>query len=81
MAFIPYADNEPLEVKLAEVYEHIRGDRGIIPNILRIHADNPPALDGHFNLYQALMFKRSELSRTQREMIAVVVSQINECHY
>jgi alkylhydroperoxidase family enzyme len=32
-------------------------------------------------LYSTIMFGDSPLSRTQREMIAVVTSQVNECHY
>lgn len=82
MAFIPHADKAPLEPKLAEVYKQIRGAAGrIVPNILRVHSHSPTALEGHFNLYKTLMFGRSKLSRAQREMIAVVVSQINTCHY
>lgn len=33
------------------------------------------------NLYMEIMFTRSELSRAQREMIAVVVSITNNCSY
>ncbi|MBN2560693.1 MAG: carboxymuconolactone decarboxylase family protein [Phycisphaerae bacterium] len=82
MAFISYADSKPLDPELAEVYERIR-DRasGLVPNILRIHGYSPAALRAHFDLYKALMVKRSELSRAQREMIAIVVSQINGCFY
>jgi alkylhydroperoxidase family enzyme len=32
-------------------------------------------------LYGALMHGRSPLTRAQREMIAVVVSRTNGCHY
>ncbi|MCK4980999.1 MAG: carboxymuconolactone decarboxylase family protein [Candidatus Delongbacteria bacterium] len=35
----------------------------------------------HYDLYLEIMRKRSPLSRAQREMMAVVVSLINECHY
>jgi hypothetical protein len=42
---------------------------------------HPAALRAHYDLYRTLMFGRSELSRAQREMIAVVVSKTNGCHY
>ncbi len=32
-------------------------------------------------LYLAVMFGREGLSRRQRELLAVVVSRANDCHY
>jgi alkylhydroperoxidase family enzyme len=32
-------------------------------------------------LYQKIMFARGGLTRRQREMLAVVVSSTNSCHY
>jgi uncharacterized peroxidase-related enzyme len=82
MAFISYADDDPLDPKLAALYERVRDPKhGVVDNILRIHSHNPASADAHFALYKTLMFGRSGLSRIQREMIAVVVSQINQCHY
>ncbi len=82
MAFIPYADQEPLSAELAELYDRCRDpESGQVPNILRAHSHHPAALEAHLGLYKTLMFERSALSRAQREMIAVVVSQVNECYY
>ncbi len=50
-------------------------------NILRIHGVNPAVLKAHLALYRAIMHGDSPLTRTQREMMAVAVSAINECHY
>ena len=50
-------------------------------NILRIHGINPPVLRAHYDLYKAVMFGQSPLTRIQREMVAVSVSGLNECHY
>jgi len=52
-----------------------------VANILAIHSLNPAVLRVHFDLYKTLMFGPSELTRAQREMIAVVVSKTNRCHY
>ncbi len=82
MAFISYEDREPLDPTLAAEYEQARqATGGVVPNILRIHSHRPAALASHMGLYKTLMFERSALSRAQREMIAVVVSQVNKCHY
>jgi hypothetical protein len=50
-------------------------------NIIRIHGVNSAVLRAHFDLYKVTMFGKSPLSRTQREMVAVVVSAVNNCHY
>ncbi len=50
-------------------------------NILRIHGIHPRTMRQHYDLYLELMRGPSPLSRIQREMIAVVVSAINQCRY
>lgn len=67
--------------ELADQYSRICADTGRVPNILAVHSLNAPALKAHYDLYRTLMFGRSDLTRAQREMIAVVVSVENECRY
>ncbi len=50
-------------------------------NILRIHGTHSKTMRLHYALYEELMRGPSPLSRAQREMIAVVVSATNGCHY
>ncbi|KAA3612365.1 MAG: hypothetical protein DWQ05_20440 [Calditrichaeota bacterium] len=50
-------------------------------NILRIHGVHSRIMKKHYDLYRELMYSSGLLSRMQREMIAVVVSKENECHY
>lgn len=54
---------------------------GRVWQIVRAKSLNPPALKHSTALYSALMHGPSPLSRAQREMLAVVVSQANDCHY
>ncbi len=54
---------------------------GDADNILRIHGVNTGAMRLHYDLYRELMYGAGPLSRIQREMIAVVVSARNDCHY
>ena len=54
---------------------------GRVWNIVRIMTPNPAALRASMSLYSALMFGDSPLTRAQREMLAVVVSRANDCHY
>lgn len=50
-------------------------------NILRIHGINPPTLRAHLSLYRSVMHGPSPLTRVQREVLGVVVSALNGCHY
>ncbi len=81
MAWIKTVPPADASGELLEQYHRMRDPAGSIANILQVHSLNPAALRAHFDLYRTLMFARSELSRAQREMIAVVVSKTNGCHY
>ena len=50
-------------------------------NILRIHGIHSRVMWMHFDFYIELMHHRSPLSRSQREMIATMVSAVNGCEY
>lgn len=81
MAFIDYIPYENASEELKALYEKYGGADRIPANIVRIAGPNPKALEYHIQLYRSIMFARSPLTRHQREMIAVVVSALNECHY
>jgi alkylhydroperoxidase family enzyme len=81
MAWICTILPEEAQGKLEEVYSRIQNKRGGIAEIYRIQSLDPQGLEHHLEMYLDLMFARSPLSRFQRELIGVVVSQVNECHY
>lgn len=47
----------------------------------KIQSLRPESIVKHIDLYLEIMFSRSELSRAEREMMAVVVSACNNCEY
>lgn len=81
MAWIRTIDEDDAEGPLARLYARMVEPWGGVDNIMKIHSLNPPSLAAHFEIYKTLMRGRSPLSRVQREMIAVVVSAANRCHY
>jgi uncharacterized peroxidase-related enzyme len=81
MAWIKVIDESDAEGELKENYNKLTAPWGGVDSILKIHSLNPQSLTGHFQFYKTLMHGASELSRTQREMIAVTVSAINHCVY
>lgn len=81
MAWIKVIKENAAKGELKDFYESHKTPSGIVDNILKIHSLNLPSLEGHYQFYRTLMYGRSDLSRAQREMIGVVVSVINQCHY
>ena len=81
MAWIKVIDESEADGKLKELYAKMVEPWGGVDNILKIHSLNPASLQAHFDLYKAVMQGSKYLSKVKREMIAVVVSSINHCHY
>lgn len=81
MALIRTIDPAEASGELVEVYRHIAGASGAVANILRAESLAPRSLAAHYALYRMLMFGEGPLSRPQRELIAVAVSQTNGCNY
>jgi len=54
---------------------------GRIWNIVSIQCQLPEVMRDSMRIYQSIMYGPSPLTRAQREMMAVVTSQVNECHY
>jgi uncharacterized peroxidase-related enzyme len=81
MAWIDTIDLEDADDELRALYDEIIDTRGKLSNILKVHSLNPAALADHLQLYDTLLFGRSDLRRAEREAIAVVVSAANNCPY
>jgi alkylhydroperoxidase family enzyme len=74
-------EDEPKDDRLRTLYKKYGDPFEGVDNILKIHSLNPESLQHHYDLYKHLMTGQSGLSGMQREMIAVVVSATNGCHY
>ena len=81
MAWIDVIDENNADGSLKNQYEKLTEPWGGVDNILKNHSLNPESLTAHVQLYKRIMFGKSPIRRTDREMIAVVVSVINQCHY
>jgi alkylhydroperoxidase family enzyme len=67
--------------ELKSQYEAALGRAGKVFNIVKSMSLNPGVLGASMSLYKAIMFGPSELARAERELLAVVVSCANDCHY
>lgn len=54
---------------------------GQIDNIISVHSIDDGSLKAHLQLYMQAMKSTPTLPRVEREIIAVIVSKENGCHY
>ena len=82
MAWIDTISGEDAPEELRELYRRVTDPgTGQPDHIMQIHSLHPEGLRAHFELYRAVMKTTPQLSASEREMIALVVSRANGCHY
>lgn len=82
MAWIEIIEEERASGELRTLYERmVDPEYGRVDTIMRIHSLHPEGLRTHHELYREVMTGTPTLRKVEREMIALVVSRINECHY
>jgi uncharacterized peroxidase-related enzyme len=81
MPHIRLIDEDEAAGALADEYRAAIERAGKVFNIVKAMCHNPEVLARSMDLYRAIMFGPSDLSRAERELLAVVVSRANDCHY
>ncbi|MFP4367754.1 MAG: peroxidase-related enzyme [Bacteroidales bacterium] len=81
MARIKVIQHDEADGRLKEIYEDIVRKRGKLAEVHKIQSLRPESIVCHMDLYMEIMFAKSDLSRAEREMMAVVVSVSNGCEY
>ena len=81
MAHLHLIDPDDADGALAEEYDAAVGRAGKVFNIVRSMSLSPETLHASMELYKAIMFGPSQLTRQERELIATVVSATNDCYY
>jgi alkylhydroperoxidase family enzyme len=68
--------------RLANLYARLVDPAyGRVDNIMQIHSLHAEGMRTHWELYREVMTGTPSLRKVDREMIALVVSVINDCHY
>ena len=82
MAWIQDLDESEARGELASLYARIADpETGRVDNILKVHSLDTRGLKAHMALYRSAMRASPGLPLAEREMIALVVSLANGCHY
>jgi len=76
---VPDDARVPTEVRAA--WEETRGRLGFLPNVQRLYALRPRRFLRWLSHYSEVLRGESALSPVEREMIAVLVSNLNGCTY
>jgi uncharacterized peroxidase-related enzyme len=80
-AWIPVPSPDELPQEVADEIGDISERIGFVPNVARLLAITPSHFVGWWRYFDDLMRGPSGLSKTQREMIAVVISAEARCPY
>lgn len=70
-----------LTPELKAYFDKCQEKLGFVPNVLNAYAFDPVKLQAFIDMVDDLMLADSGISKLEREMIAVVVSAVNHCHY
>lgn len=81
MAWIRTIPPDEADGSLARSYDAAVKRAGRVFQILQAMSLAPDVLDASIGIYRAVMFRSAGLSRAQRELLAVVTSRTNRCHY
>lgn len=82
MAWIEAPHEDEWDESLAQLRDEVVDPQwGRVDWIMRIHALDPASMAAHHTLYRQAMGGTATLRKVEREMIALVVSKHNGCHY
>lgn len=81
MAYIDKVSPQEADGILDRIFQARTKSAGRLWEIVAIQSLNPESLRESMRMYGQIMFGESPLTQAQREMIAVVTSQVNDCHY
>jgi len=81
MAYIEQVSIGNATGKTARLYQSAVERAGDVANIVRVMSQDGASANASMNLYVSIMKTDNHLSGAQREMLATVVSNANDCFY
>jgi hypothetical protein len=81
MAYVTQVPQEDAVGIVAGVYESARRREASVAKIITLMSGDGRSLQGSMYFYTSLMKSPNSLTPAQREMLATVVSNANDCYY
>jgi homoserine dehydrogenase len=81
MAYIEQVEIDDAQGDTQKLYQESIRRAGGVANIIRVMGQDGASANGSMQLYLSVMKRRNSLSTAQKEMLAAVVSNVNDCFY
>jgi len=81
MPFIKTIAIEEATGRLKRIYDTALKRAGYVAGIIRVMSQDPSSCEGSMAFYGSLMKTENSLPAATREMLATVVSNVNDCFY
>ena len=81
MAYIEQISENEASGPVGEIYELAKKRAGGVANILKVMSQDAATLGTSMRFYVSLMKSKNALSNARKEMLATVVSNVNDCYY
>ena len=79
--WVPPIPEDEATGEVADAYRGTKRAWGGVDHVVQAHSRHPASMRSLMSFYGGLMHGDCRLEPRQREMIAVTVSSLNECHY
>ena len=79
MARLPVITYEKADGQTKEVFDAIKSKFGMVPNIFKGMANSSAALNSYLKLDE--MISTGSFTAVEQDIVRIVVSQNNSCHY
>ena len=81
MSYIRQILENDVQGLLRKIYDAARARAGKVANIIQVMSLDPRSADSSIQFYLTLMKIPNALDASRREMLAAVVSNVNDCYY
>ena len=81
MAYIKQVSTDEAAGATAKLYKAAADRAGGVANIIRVMSQDGVSANASMGFYVSIMKSKNGLSGAQREMLAAVVSNANDCFY
>jgi len=81
VAYIRQVGEDEATGPIKSVYDAGRGRYGSVANIIKVMSLDARSTQGSMGFYLSIMKGDNGLSAPRREMLATVVSNVNDCYY
>lgn len=81
VAFLKFTTEPEATGAIKRLYDAALSRAGYMANIIKVMSRDAPTAEASMQFYVRLMKSENALSKARKEMLATVVSTLNDCYY